>query len=106
MSAPSLGSGTYIEGATLLTRVMLFTFMIDQIKIDYLRNTNYSFFVWFLFGLMFAISRVARSEAGVRIMSAQAEPMSAAARTSTLPDRVAQRPAIPRVSSRPAVPLP
>ncbi len=104
--APSLGSGTYIEGATLLTRVMLFTFIIDQIKIDYLRNGTYSFFVWFLFGLVFAIGRVARREAGLRLVPALAEPTPDAARGSTVPQRVAQRPAVPRVSQRPAVPLP
>jgi hypothetical protein len=103
--AASLGSGTYIEGATLLSRVMLFTFMIDQIKIDYLRNANYSFFVWFLFGLLYAINRVARTEAGVRLTPVRMEATSPLA-ASRPQDRVASRPAVPRVSSRPAVPHP
>jgi O-antigen ligase len=64
--AASLGSGTYIEGATLAVRVMLIVFMVDQIKIDYLRNERYSFFVWFLFGLVTAVSHVARREAAAK----------------------------------------
>jgi O-antigen ligase len=60
--APSLGSGTYVEGASVLMRVMLLMFMVDQLKIDYLRNGTYSFFVWFLFGLILAVHQVARRE--------------------------------------------
>jgi len=61
--AASFGSGTYIQSATVLVRVMLFMFILDQTKIDYLRNGTYSFFVWFLFGLILAVCNVARLEA-------------------------------------------
>jgi hypothetical protein len=64
--APSFGSGTYLETATVLVRVLLFTFMLDQTKIDYLRNGTYSFFAWFLFGLVYAVGNVAREEAKAR----------------------------------------
>ena len=104
--APSLGSGTWIEGATLLSRVMLFTFMIDQIKIDYLRNGRYSFFVWFLFGLIYAINHVARREATAPVRLVQDEPAPLPNRAPGRPGRVSERPAIPRVSARPAVPRP
>jgi O-antigen ligase len=102
--ALSLGSGTWIEGATLLTGIMLFTFMIDQIKIEYLRNSNYSFFVWYFFAMIFVISRVAQREAAVHVPLARETDDAQPARAPTRPGRVAERPAIPRVSARPAVP--
>jgi O-antigen ligase len=94
--APSLGSGTFVEGATLLCRVMLFTFIIDQIKIEYLRNERYAFFVWFLFGLLVAVGRVAKREealaraAGPAVGSLPAAP----AAPSVRPPAVSARPAV------------
>ncbi len=93
--ALSLGDGTFVQGATLLCRVMLFTFMVDQIKIEYLRNQRYAFFVWFMFGLFIAISRVAKQEA----VTATA---TDSGRDAALPSRSERmRPA--SVSARPAV---
>jgi O-antigen ligase len=102
--SPSLGAGSYIQGATILARVMLFTFIIDQVKIDYLRNPRYSFFIWFLLGLLWAIGAVARREAAAR----DATPVLAAVpplppSTAVRPGGVAARPAIQRVSTTPAV---
>jgi len=67
--APSLGDGTYVQTATVLIRVLLFTFMLDQTKIDYLRNGTYSFFAWFLFGLVYAVGNVARAEEKERALA-------------------------------------
>jgi len=100
--APSFGSGTYIETATVLIRVLLFVFMLDQVKIDYLRNGTYSFFAWFLFGLVLAVSNVARAEA-----RATATVGGELQVVPPRPQRVRQTPAAaPRlaVSSHPAVP--
>jgi O-antigen ligase len=100
--APSFGSGTYIETATVLIRVLLFVFMLDQVKIDYLRNGTYSFFAWFLFGLVLAVSNVARAEA-----RAVAPVGGDLQMVPPRPQRVRQTPATaPRlaVSSHPAVP--
>ena len=101
--ALSLGSGTYLQGGSLLARVLLFTFMIDQTKIDYLRNPRYSFFVWMLFGLLYAMGRAARDEAAQPALAPVAldatPPRPAVARAG-----VALRPAIQRVSAAPAVP--
>ena len=98
--ALSLGHGTYAQGATLLARILLFVFMIDQIKIDYPRNARYSFFVWLLFGLLYAIHRVARDEEAARAPQAVAvEPPATRGGA-----RVASRPAIQRVAAFPAVP--
>lgn len=98
----SMNSGTYIQGTTVLVRVLLFMFMLDQTKIDYLRNGTYSFFVWFLFGLILAISNVARLEAAQPLaLIDRAEPEPAA------PERVRASAAVSSrrmaVSATPAV---
>jgi hypothetical protein len=41
---------------------MLVMLMADEIKIEYLRNERYSFFIWFFFGLVVAVSNAARNE--------------------------------------------
>lgn len=99
--APSFGDGTYMQTATVLARVLLFTFMLDQTKIDYLRNGTYSFFAWFLFGLVYAVGNVARSEERAHALA----PVESA--TTQHPPRVRSTPATaPRlaVSATPAVP--
>ena len=99
--AASFGSGTYIQSATVLVRLMLFMFMLDQTKIDYLRNATYSFFTWFLFGLIFAVGNVARLEAnslaGVE-GAAPARPQRVRAQGAAGSPRMS-------VSATPAVPL-
>jgi len=50
-------------------------FVIDQIKIEYLRNDRYVFFVWMFFGLIIATSNViekqrAAAEAAAALASA------------------------------------
>jgi O-antigen ligase len=97
--AASFGTGTYIESATVLVRVLLFMFMLDQTKIDYLRNGTYSFFAWFLFGLILAVSGVARSEATATV-AVEGRP---AAETLRTPARALGAPRL-GVSSVPAVP--
>jgi O-antigen ligase len=72
--APSMGSGSYIAGFSLTTRVVLLVFIVDQLKIDYLRNERYSFFIWFLLGLIAAVSRVATEEAAVVATHSTAPP--------------------------------
>ncbi len=95
--ALSLGHGTYAQGATVLARVMLATFLIDQLKIDYLRNARYSFFIWLLFGILWAIGRVARDEsarAALQLVPGAAAP---APRPTVRRLAVAERPAVPAV---------
>ncbi len=100
--APSLGSGTFIQGASLLVRIQLFTFIIDQVKIDYLRNNIYSFYVWFLFGLTYAVGRIADREAA---QVSTVPTVAGAAEHRAVQGRIAARPVVPRVASSPAVPL-
>jgi hypothetical protein len=49
----------FSKSLLLILHVMLIIFAIDQLKIEYLRNTAYPFIVWFLFGLTVACSRIA-----------------------------------------------
>ena len=94
--AASPGSGTWIEGATVIFRVMLLTFMVDQIKIEYLRNERYSYFVWMMFGLMMAIGNVARTEAAQRQASSEGPAIhpGTTLRPGPRPGAVSARPAI------------
>jgi O-antigen ligase len=96
--AASLGSGSYADGATLLMRVMFLMFLVDQLKIDYLRNGVYSYFAWFLFGLIIAVSNVARLEAATSAATASALPAGRPVRVPALahPPAIAASPAVPR----------
>ncbi|MGH7725075.1 MAG: O-antigen ligase family protein [Candidatus Eiseniibacteriota bacterium] len=99
--APSLGSGTYIEGATVAMHVVLFMFMVDQLKIDYLRNERYSFYVWFLLGFIAAVGQVARKYAAEPGSLPAVLPLPGTGRRGPTPGRTPLRPAA--VSERPAV---
>src|SRR5258708_18945584 len=103
--AGSLGDGTYIEGATVAARVILVMFMVDQLKIDYLRNGIYGYFIWFLFGLIMAVGNVARAEAGAAAVPEPAtrkgaSPIRARALASPAPGLPLGHP--PRVAAGPA----
>ncbi len=60
--ADHLGHESYARGLLLALRAMLVLFVIDQIKIDYLRNEIYAYWVWLFFGLTIATGRLARAE--------------------------------------------
>jgi O-antigen ligase len=100
--AASLGSGSYVAGATIVMRVLLLLFMIDQMKIDYLRNGTYSFFVWFMLGLIIAVQNVARREELALVKSTST---TEASLSDVRLGRVAPAPAVRRlaVSATPAV---
>ncbi len=55
---PSLATGFLAFG-----HIMLFVFMVDQFKIDYLRNPIYQFQVWVFFAILAAAHRVSLLEA-------------------------------------------
>lgn len=63
--APNLGHPSYSRGLLLALRAMLVLFLIDQIKIDYLRNGTYAYWIWLFFGLIVATSRIAAKEAAL-----------------------------------------
>jgi hypothetical protein len=60
----SLMRSPFPEALMKVLHVSLVIFIIDQIKIDYLRNDIYMYFVWFFFGLIAATRNVIAS--GVR----------------------------------------
>jgi len=58
----SLTDIPFSKSLLLILHVDMFIFIIDQMKIEYLRNTAYPFFVWFLFGLTAACTLVVKQE--------------------------------------------
>lgn len=59
----SIVRDSFPEALMKVLHVSLVIFIIDQIKIDYLRNNIYMYFVWFFFGLIAATRNVIRSDA-------------------------------------------
>ncbi len=56
-----LRRGDFISGYLLVARAQMLIFVVDQIKIEYLRNTSYQFQIWLVFGLMAAASLSTRA---------------------------------------------
>ncbi len=52
---------SYARAFLIIGHVQLFVFMIDQVKIDYLRNPIYQFEVWLMFAVITAAYMVARN---------------------------------------------
>jgi O-antigen ligase len=63
-AASSMGDPDYARGLLLALQGMLVLFVIDQIKIDYLRNPVYAYWVWIFFGLIVAADRIAAQTPG------------------------------------------
>ena len=66
-----LRGGDYVESYLIVARTQMVVFLVDEIKIEYLRNMTYQFQVWLMFGLMAAASlscraRLAPAAAGER----------------------------------------
>jgi len=57
----SLVRDSFPEALMKVLHVSLVIFIIDQIKIDYLRSTIYMYFVWFFFGMIAATRNIIRS---------------------------------------------
>ncbi len=56
----------YVEAYMLLARVQLVFFLVDQVKIEYLRNATYQFQVWLMFAFWIAASRLRKDAADAR----------------------------------------
>ena len=80
--APSLRDPSFSGGLLLALQGMLVVFMVDQVKIEYLRNPVYPYWVWLFYGLIIATGRIARETAGV---SAPLVPASAPVRLRPMP---------------------
>lgn len=66
LSARSRGRGlreaSYAKSLMVVLHVMLAAFLLDQYKIDYLRNPSYQYFPWMLMGLIAASYRIIKAE--------------------------------------------
>jgi hypothetical protein len=60
-SSSSLWSDDYPRSLLLVWHMMITIFMIDQLKIEYLRNPDYQFFPWIVFGLTVATMNVVKA---------------------------------------------
>jgi hypothetical protein len=76
-----LNDPSYLKAFQLAAHVMLVIFFVDELKIEYLRNPNYQFQPWVLFGMIVAAAMIAR-------------------------DQTAPAPAVAPMRARPSQPLP
>lgn len=74
MTTPAIGASiindTFPVAFLKVLHVCLVMFMIDQLKIEYLRNEKYVFFIWLLFAMIAATSNVVRKQERERNLSA------------------------------------
>jgi hypothetical protein len=54
----SLATSPFPEALMKILHVMAVVFLFDQIKIEYLRNSKYTYFIWFMFGLIIATHNI------------------------------------------------
>jgi hypothetical protein len=54
----SIVTSPFPEALMKILHVMIIIFLFDQIKIEYLRNIKYTYFVWFMFGLIIATHNI------------------------------------------------
>lgn len=52
------GHGTYAQGYLMIANVQLAFFLVDQFKIEYLRNNTYQYQVWLMFAYWVAAYRI------------------------------------------------
>ncbi len=56
-----LRRGPYLQSYLIIARVQMVVFLIDEIKIEFLRNANYQFQIWVMFALLVAAQQVDRA---------------------------------------------
>ena len=81
--ADSLTDPTFSRALLFMLRAMLILFFVDQIKIEFLRNPVYPYWVWMFFGLIVATSRVAAEQSPV--YATAPSPRTAKARLRPIP---------------------
>lgn len=72
----TFGHPSYPRAAMTMLYICLIMFMIDQIKIDYIRNSTYTYFVWIFFGLIAAATRICEHEQKEAELNASTAPAS------------------------------
>ena len=58
-----LRHASYVQSFTIIARVQLVVFLIDQTKVEFMRNPVYEFQVWLMFALMVAAYQIAHPAA-------------------------------------------
>jgi len=61
-STHQLGGRDYSRSLLFAWHIVIVTFMIDQLKIEYLRSPHYQFWPWIVFGMTVATANVVRSQ--------------------------------------------
>ena len=62
----SLTDSPFPEALMKIMHVVIIIFLFDQIKIEYLRNTKYTYFIWFMFGLIIATHNIINKQKNER----------------------------------------
>ena len=62
----SLATSPFPEALMKIMHVVIVIFLFDQIKIEYLRNSKYTYFIWFLFGLIIATHNIINKQKSER----------------------------------------
>jgi O-antigen ligase len=60
--ADTLTAPSYLDGYMLIAHVQMTFFVIDQFKIEYLRNNNYQYQVWLMFAMWASAYRVRQDQ--------------------------------------------
>lgn len=66
----SLAIAPFPEALMKIMHVVLVIFLFDQIKIEYLRNSKYTYFIWFFFGLIIATHNIINKQKRERAAAA------------------------------------
>jgi O-antigen ligase len=66
----SLVSSPFPQALMKVLHVCLIMFIVDEIKIEYLRSLTYIYFVWLLFGLIAATQNIIQQNAKGQMLSA------------------------------------
>ena len=66
----SLVTSPFPEALMKILHVLIVIFLFDQIKIEYLRNSKYTYFIWFFFGLIIATHNIINKQKRERAAAA------------------------------------
>ncbi len=66
----SILTSPFPEALMKILHVVLVIFLFDQIKIEYLRNYKYTYFIWFFFGLIIATNNIINKQKSERAAAA------------------------------------
>jgi O-antigen ligase len=83
----SPAEGSYTESYMLVARVQFVFFLVDQTKIEYLRNSTYQYVVWLMFALWVAADRIRREQSPTLAAAARPRHAHAQVRPARLSPR-------------------